>query len=62
VARPGKILCLGLNYLEHAKEGGHARPQFPSVFLRCSTSLVPHQAPILSPSRPRPSTTRPSSC
>jgi acylpyruvate hydrolase len=50
VARPGKILCLGLNYLEHAKEGGHARPQFPSVFLRCLTSLVPHQSPILRPS------------
>ena len=49
VARPGKILCLGLNYLEHAKEGGHARPQFPSVFLRCTTSLVPHLAPILRP-------------
>jgi acylpyruvate hydrolase len=50
VARPGKILCLGLNYLEHAKEGGHARPQFPSVFLRCRTSLVPHQSAILRPS------------
>jgi len=50
VARPGKILCLGLNYLEHAKEGGHARPQFPSVFLRCITSLVPHESPILRPS------------
>ena len=49
VSRPGKILCLGLNYLEHAKEGGHARPQFPSVFLRCTTSLVPHQSPILRP-------------
>src|SRR5262249_42350009 len=23
VVRPGKIICLGLNYLEHAKEGGH---------------------------------------
>jgi len=50
VARPGKILCLGLNYLEHAKEGGHARPQFPSVFLRCFTSLVPHQSAMLRPS------------
>ncbi len=50
VARPGKILCLGLNYLEHAKEGGHARPQFPSVFLRCLTSLVAHQSAILRPS------------
>src|ERR1700737_1800840 len=35
VARPGKILCLGLNYLEHAKEGGHQKPEFPSLFLRC---------------------------
>ena len=26
VARPGKIICLGLNYLEHAKEGGHQKP------------------------------------
>jgi len=34
VARPGKIVCLGLNYLDHAKEGGHARPEFPAVFLR----------------------------
>src|ERR1051326_903761 len=50
VARPGKILCLGLNYLEHAKEGGHARPQFPSIFMRCLTSLVPHRSPILRPS------------
>lgn len=29
VARPGKIICLGLNYLEHAKEGGHSKPGFP---------------------------------
>src|SRR6266568_148184 len=50
VPRPGKILCLGLNYLEHAKECGHARPQFPSVFLRCLTSLVSHQSAILRPS------------
>jgi acylpyruvate hydrolase len=49
VARPGKIVCLGLNYLEHAKEGGHARPEFPTVFLRCRTSLVAHDRPILRP-------------
>src|SRR5262249_42758137 len=34
VARPGKIVCLGLNYLEHAKEGGHQKPEFPSIFMR----------------------------
>ena len=54
VARPGKIICLGLNYLEHAREGGHQRPEFPSVFMRCLTSLVPHRSPI---ERPRASET-----
>jgi acylpyruvate hydrolase len=49
VARPGKIICLGLNYLEHAKEGGHQKPEFPSIFMRCSTSLTPHLAPIVRP-------------
>lgn len=49
VARPGKIICLGLNYLEHAKEGGHQKPQFPSIFFRCQTSLMPHEAPMLRP-------------
>jgi acylpyruvate hydrolase len=49
VARPGKIVCLGLNYLEHAKEGGHQRPEFPSIFMRCQTSLTPHLAPIVRP-------------
>src|SRR5262245_7449170 len=49
VARPGKIICLGLNYLEHAKEGGHQKPEYPSIFMRCLTSLVPHESPIIRP-------------
>ena len=51
VARPGKILCLGLNYLEHVKEGSQRDniPKFPTIFLRCLTSMVPHQQPILRP-------------
>ena len=53
VTKPGKIICLGLNYLEHAKEGGHKTPEAPSIFLRCLTSLVPHEQPIV---RPRVST------
>ena len=53
VRRPGKIVCLGLNYADHAKEGGHARPEYPSFFLRCATSLVAHGDPIV---RPRVST------
>lgn len=49
VARPGKIICLGLNYLEHAKEGGHQKPQAASIFLRCQTSLTPHESAIILP-------------
>ena len=49
VANPGKIVCLGLNYLEHAKEGGHQKPTAPSIFMRCNTSLVPHNMPIIRP-------------
>jgi acylpyruvate hydrolase len=51
VARPGKIICLGLNYLEHIKEGFQRDnvPKFPTIFMRCQTSLVPHGQPILRP-------------
>jgi len=49
VARPGKILCLGLNYADHAREGGHQRPDYPSFFLRTATSLVAHGEPLLRP-------------
>ena len=49
LARPGKIVCLGLNYYAHAAEGGHDRPEYPSFFLRTATSLVGHGAPIIRP-------------
>ena len=29
--RPGKIICLGLNYADHAKEGGHEVPDYPAL-------------------------------
>jgi len=32
IDRPSKIVCLGLNYADHAAEGGHARPEYPSFF------------------------------
>ena len=40
VPRPGKVICIGLNYRAHAKEGGNAIPDYPAVFLRGATSLV----------------------
>ncbi|MET0568708.1 MAG: fumarylacetoacetate hydrolase family protein [Hyphomicrobiaceae bacterium] len=49
IARPSKFVCVGLNYAEHAKEGGHAIPTYPSFFLRVDTSLVPAGAPVVLP-------------
>jgi len=49
IPRPGKILCLGLNYVEHAKEGGHDVPDYPAVFMRTASSLVGHGAPVVRP-------------
>ncbi|MGA7033607.1 MAG: fumarylacetoacetate hydrolase family protein, partial [Pseudolabrys sp.] len=51
VARPGKIICLGLNYLDHVKEGPQRDniPKFPSIFFRVLTSMVPHLQPIVRP-------------
>jgi 2-keto-4-pentenoate hydratase/2-oxohepta-3-ene-1,7-dioic acid hydratase in catechol pathway len=51
VARPGKIICLGLNYLDHVKEGPQRDnvPKFPSIFFRVLTSLVPHLVPLMRP-------------
>ncbi len=46
---PGKIVCLGLNYFEHAKEGGHAKPVYPSFFLRATSSLLAPNAKALRP-------------
>ncbi|HQX61198.1 MAG TPA: fumarylacetoacetate hydrolase family protein [Burkholderiaceae bacterium] len=42
VPRPGKIICLGLNYFDHAKEGGREKPDYPWFFLRGATSLIAH--------------------
>ena len=49
VSRPGKIVCIGLNYVDHAMEGGNPIPEYPAVFLRAATSLVGPGQPILRP-------------
>jgi 2-keto-4-pentenoate hydratase/2-oxohepta-3-ene-1,7-dioic acid hydratase in catechol pathway len=49
IAQPGKIICVGLNYADHAKEGGHAIPDHPSFFLRVNTSQVAHQGAMIVP-------------
>ena len=40
VPRPGKIICIGLNYRAHAIEGGNPIPDYPAVFMRGPTSLL----------------------
>lgn len=49
VARPSKIICLGLNYRDHAEESGLGIPEFPVLFGRFPSSLIGHNAPIILP-------------
>ncbi len=44
-----KILCVGVNYQEHAAEGKMAPPEFPNFFVRYLSSLVPHEDNIILP-------------
>jgi acylpyruvate hydrolase len=48
--RPPKILCVGLNFADHTKESNFEQPKYPTLFLRVSTSLIAHEAPMVRPS------------
>ncbi len=39
IARPSKIVCIGLNYADHARETGAKIPQEPVIFLKATTAL-----------------------
>lgn len=39
IARPSKIVCIGLNYADHAKETGAAIPSEPVLFMKSTTAL-----------------------
>ena len=47
--RPGKIICLGLNYVDHIKEGGYDIPEYPALFMRGLNSMIPAGAPMIVP-------------
>jgi len=47
--RPGKIICLGLNYVEHAREGNAPVPEEPIYFEKAVTSIIAHNQPIVYP-------------
>lgn len=49
VAAPGTIICLGLNYTDHIKEGGYDIPDYPALFMRGKNSIMPAGAPLVRP-------------
>lgn len=49
VPRPGKIICIGLNYRNHAIESGMEIPKSPIIFSKFQTSVVGSEEPILLP-------------
>jgi len=40
IARPSKIICIGLNYVDHARETGATPPAEPIIFMKSTTALV----------------------
>src|SRR5262245_40913746 len=49
VPNPAKIICVGLNYADHAAESGQPEPTYPVLFPRWATTLVAHGDPLLVP-------------
>ena len=49
VALPRKVICIGLNYRDHAEESGMDIPEYPLVFSKFSTSITGPEAPVYLP-------------
>jgi len=49
ICRPSKIICIGLNYRDHAAESGAAVPAEPVLFMKATTSLVGPNDPVMIP-------------
>jgi 2-keto-4-pentenoate hydratase/2-oxohepta-3-ene-1,7-dioic acid hydratase in catechol pathway len=49
VPDPRKILCIGLNYADHARESGATPPDEPVLFNKFPTALIAHGEPIVLP-------------
>jgi 2-keto-4-pentenoate hydratase/2-oxohepta-3-ene-1,7-dioic acid hydratase in catechol pathway len=49
IPNPPKIICVGLNYRDHAAEASMKPPEFPVLFLRVATTLVGHGQPLICP-------------
>ena len=46
IARPKKIIALGMNYRSHAKELGRGAPSEPIIFAKAPTSVIGHEEPV----------------
>ena len=49
ICRPSKIVCIGLNFRDHAAESGMEIPQEPVIFFKATTSLVGPNDPVVIP-------------
>ncbi len=49
MARPSKIVCVGRNYVAHARELGNDVPERPMLFFKPPSAIVPSGAPIIMP-------------
>ncbi len=49
VPRPGKIICVGLNYRDHAAESGHPIPDYPTIFSKYANAVIGPEEPIIIP-------------
>jgi acylpyruvate hydrolase len=49
LAAHGKIICVGLNYADHASEASMKAPDYPTLFARFPSSLIAHNEPIVRP-------------
>ncbi len=50
IAAPGTIICMGLNYTDHIKEGGYDIPEYPALFMRGKNSIMAAGQPMVRPS------------
>ncbi|WP_294229592.1 fumarylacetoacetate hydrolase family protein [uncultured Shimia sp.] len=49
IAAPGTIICMGLNYTDHIKEGGYEIPEYPALFMRGKNSIMAAGQPMVRP-------------
>ena len=49
IPKPGKVVCVGINYVKHAAEAGRQVGQYPVIFQRYSETLLAHGKPLVRP-------------